>query len=106
MLLDVQHVKKSYDGIDILTDVSFHLEEKQKAAVVGINGAGKTTLLRQITGEEEPDSGTVILPQDIRVGYLAQHQEFDRNVTIHEAVYMVNRELLDCERQIRVEPHL
>ncbi len=101
MLLDVQHVKKSYDGIDILTDVSFHLEEKQKAAVVGINGAGKTTLLRQITGEEEPDSGTVILPQDIRVGYLAQHQEFDRNVTIHEAVYMVNRELLDCERQIR-----
>ena len=60
MLLDVQHIAKSYDGIDILTDVSFHLEEKQKAAIVGINGAGKTTLLRQIVGEEEPDRGNII----------------------------------------------
>ena len=72
MLLDVQHIKKSYDGVDILTDVSFHIEEKMKAAIVGINGAGKTTLLRMIVGEEEPDGGSVILPKETRVGYLAQ----------------------------------
>ncbi len=101
MLLDVQHIAKSYDGTDILTDVSFHLEEKQKAAIVGINGAGKTTLLRQIVGEEEPDRGQVIFPKELRIGYLAQYQDFDLNSTIYRAVFEVNRELLSLESSIR-----
>ncbi|MBQ6469636.1 MAG: ABC-F family ATP-binding cassette domain-containing protein [Lachnospiraceae bacterium] len=101
MLLDVQHIAKSYNGTDILTDVSFHLEEKQKAAIVGINGAGKTTLLRQIVGEEEPDRGQVIFPKELRIGYLAQYQDFDLNSTIYRAVFEVNRELLSLESSIR-----
>ncbi|MBE5997724.1 MAG: ABC-F family ATP-binding cassette domain-containing protein [Lachnospiraceae bacterium] len=101
MLLDVQHIAKSYDGIDILTDVSFHLEEKQKAAIVGINGAGKTTLLRQIVGEEEPDRGNIIFPKELRIGYLAQYQDFDLNTTIYRAVFEVNQELLSLENSIR-----
>ena len=101
MLLDVQHIAKSYDGIGILTDVSFHLEEKQKAAIVGINGAGKTTLLRQITGEEEPDRGQIVFPKELRIGYLAQHQAFDLHETIYNSVFEVNQELLSLESSIR-----
>ena len=101
MLLDVQHIAKSYDGIDILKDVSFHLEEKMKAAIVGMNGAGKTTLLRQIVGEEEPDRGNVIFPKELRIGYLAQYQDFDLHTTIYRAVFEVNQELLSLENAIR-----
>ena len=101
MLLDVQHIQKSYDGTDVLRDVSFHLEEKQKAAIVGINGAGKTTLLRQITGEEEPDAGSIILSKETRIGYLAQYQEFESDATIYRAVFEVNQELLTCEKALR-----
>ena len=100
MLLTVSHLTKSYDGTDILTDVSFHLGEREKAAIVGINGAGKTTLLRQITGEEEPDAGTVTLARGTTLGYLAQHQEYTAGGTIYNAVYEVNQALLSVSRRM------
>ena len=61
----------------IVKNGSFHIEEHEKAALVGVNGAGKTTLLKMIVGELPPDGGSVTLSRDKTLGYLAQHQEMD-----------------------------
>ena len=101
MLLDVQRITKSYDGETILQDVSFHLEEREKAAIVGINGAGKTTLLRIIVGEETADDGICVFSRDCVTGYLAQHQDYRGEGTIYRAVYEVNGTLLALEDEMR-----
>ena len=74
MILNVANLNKTFVGKQILKDVCFHIEDKEKAAIVGINGSGKTTLIKCILGEEEPDdSNTVIaLAKGKKIGYLAQ----------------------------------
>ena len=64
MILDCQNICKAFGTDVILDNISFHLEEKEKMAIVGINGAGKTTLLKIIMGEESADSGQVIVSKD------------------------------------------
>ncbi|MCD8151121.1 MAG: ABC-F family ATP-binding cassette domain-containing protein [Clostridiales bacterium] len=101
MILSCQHISKSF-GIDpVLKDVSFHVEDNEKAAVVGINGAGKTTLLKIIMRELEPDEGVVTVAKEKTIGYLAQHQEIDGTSTIYGEVLEAKRELIDMEAQIR-----
>ena len=56
----------------MLKDVSFHLEDKEKAAIVGVNGSGKTTLLRCILGIEEADEGSIAFSKEKKMDYLAQ----------------------------------
>ena len=75
MLLACYHIQKSFGTNVILRDASFHIEEKEKAAIVGINGAGKSTLLKLIVGLEDADGGEIILAKGKTIGYLAQHQE-------------------------------
>ena len=82
MILDCQNICKSFGTDVILNNISFHLEEKEKMAIVGINGAGKTTLLKIIMGEEEADSGQVIISKDRTIGYLSQYQESNYNTTV------------------------
>ncbi|MDY2855422.1 MAG: ABC-F family ATP-binding cassette domain-containing protein [Oliverpabstia sp.] len=74
MILNIANLNKTYVGKQILKGVTFHIEDKEKAAIVGINGSGKTTLIKCILGEEEPDdSETVIaLSKGKKIGYLAQ----------------------------------
>ena len=67
MILDCQNICKSFGTDVILNNISFHLEEKEKMAIVGINGAGKTTLLKIIMGEEEADSGHNLKGQNHRL---------------------------------------
>ena len=64
MILSVQNISKEFTENKVLENISFHIEDYEKAAVVGINGAGKTTLLRIIVGEMSPDSGLVALSKD------------------------------------------
>ena len=97
MILSVNNLNKSYDGRDILRDVSFHIEAHDKLAITGINGAGKTTLLKLIIGEERPDGGTVVIPKDVRIGYLSQIPDITSDRTIYEEVLSVKQELLDIE---------
>jgi ATP-binding cassette subfamily F protein 3 len=84
-----------------LKNVSFHIEDHEKAAIVGINGAGKTTLLRIIVGEMTPDDGQVVLAKDKTLGYLAQNSTVDTSHTIYEELLSVKADLLRLEEKIR-----
>ena len=72
MILNVSMLSKAYVGKSVLKDVSFHLEDKEKAAIVGVNGSGKTTLLRCILGIEEADEGSIAFSKEKKMDYLAQ----------------------------------
>lgn len=80
MILSCQNICKSFGEKVILHDASFHIEEREKAALIGNNGAGKTTLLRIIMQELSADSGSVVLARDKNIGYLAQYQDI-RGIT-------------------------
>ncbi len=101
MILSCQNICKSFQEKNILKNVSFHIEDQDKAAIVGINGAGKTTLLRIITGEIAADEGNVTLSKNKSFGYLAQHQSVDSNNTIYNELLTVKQELIDLEARIR-----
>ena len=81
MILSCQNISKAFGTECIVTQASFHIEDHEKAAIVGINGAGKTTLLRMIVGELEPDSGVVALAKGKTFGYLEQHQDIHGDQT-------------------------
>ena len=101
MLLSCQNVNKAFHEKVIFQDCSFHIEEYEKAAIVGINGAGKTTLLRILVGELEPDSGQVVLGKDTTFGYLPQNAAVDGEKTIYEELLEVKRDVLELEERIR-----
>ncbi len=101
MILACQNIEKSFDGVTILQDASFHIEEREKAALVGINGAGKSTLFRIIVGELAPDNGQVILAKGKTLGYLAQHQEMENQLTIYDCLLQVKQHILDMEIRMR-----
>ena len=86
ILLSAQNLSKTYTERAVLNDVSFFLNEGDRVGIVGINGTGKSTLLRILAGAEEPDSGTVVRANGIRVSYLPQIPEFDDHGTVLEQV--------------------
>ena len=101
MILSCQGICKSFGDKVILKDASFHIEEREKAALVGSNGAGKTTLLRIIMHELSADSGTVVLAKDSRIGYLAQYQDIQGHRTIYEELLTTKQHILDMEQRMR-----
>lgn len=101
MLLSCSNISKAFLEVPVLKDISFHLEDYDKAAIVGINGAGKTTLLRIIMKELAPDTGIVTVAKDKSVGYLAQNQNVDSENTIYDELLSVKADLIRMEEQIR-----
>ncbi len=101
MILSCQNLSKAFADTSILKNVSFHIEDYEKAALVGKNGVGKTTLLRIIVGRMQPDEGTVAFAKDKTFGYLAQNDAVDTENTIYEELLSVKRELIRLEQRIR-----
>lgn len=101
MILSCQNISKSFGTDEILKNVSFHIEENEKAAVVGINGAGKSTLLKIIMKQENPDEGDVTLAKDKTIGYLAQYQDVSGHHTIYEEVLDSKRDIIEMEERLR-----
>lgn len=101
MILACQNISKSFGTDEILKNVSFHIEENEKAAIVGINGAGKSTLLKIIMKQETADEGNVILAKDRTIGYLSQYQDISGDNTIYEEILDSKRELIQMEEQLR-----
>ena len=84
----------------MLKDVSFHLNEGDKAALIGANGCGKTTLLKIIMGIEHPDSGSVTFSKDLSVGYLPQNALLDSQRSMYDEVLSVKQDMIDMEKDI------
>ena len=101
MILSCQSICKSFGEKVILNDASFHIEEREKAALIGNNGAGKTTLLRIIMEEISADSGQVVLMKDKKIGYLAQYQEIKGHRTIYEELLSTKQYIIDMEDRMR-----
>ncbi len=101
MILSCNRISKTFGTDLILSEVSFHIEDHEKAAIVGINGAGKSTLLKIIVGELTADSGEVVLSKGKTMGYLAQHQDLESNRSLYEELREVKRPIIEMEQQIR-----
>ena len=101
MVLACQNISKSYGITEILNNINFHIEAKEKLAIVGINGAGKSTLLKIIMNEEEADEGQIVIGKDISIGYLAQHQNIYYDKTIYEELLSVKQDVITLQEQIR-----
>ena len=101
MILACNNISKSFGIDEVIKNASFHIEEREKAAIVGINGAGKTTLLRIIMGEYSADSGEEVIAKDRTIGYLAQHQNLSGDNTIYDELLSVKQDIIDLERKIR-----
>jgi ATP-binding cassette subfamily F protein 3 len=101
MILSCQGICKSFGEKVILNDASFHIEEREKTALIGNNGAGKTTLLRIIMEEISADSGQVVLMKDKKIGYLAQYQEIKGHRTIYEELLSTKQYIIDMEDRMR-----
>ena len=101
MILSCQGISKSFCEKVILNDASFHIEEREKAALIGNNGAGKTTLLRIIMNEISADSGQVVLMKDKKIGYLAQYQDVSGHRTVYEELLTTKQYIIDMEDRMR-----
>ena len=101
MILSCQGISKSFGEKVILDDASFHIEEREKAALIGNNGAGKTTLLRIIMNEIPADSGQTVLMKDKKIGYLAQYQDIKGHLTIYQELLSTKQYIIDMENRLR-----
>ena len=101
MVLSCNNLSKAFLDEPLFSGGSFRIEEKEKAAIVGINGAGKSTLLKILIGELPPDTGEVILAKGKTIGYLAQHQDLSTDRTIFEEVLQAKQDVLALEQEIR-----
>ena len=101
MILSCHNLSKTFGEQKIVAGGSFHIEDREKAALVGINGAGKYTILKMLVGELAPDDGTVTLAKGKTMGYLAQHQDMHSGHTIFEEVETARSDLLEMEQEIR-----
>ncbi len=101
MILSCQNIQKAFVGNEVLKEISFHIEDHEKAAIVGINGAGKSTLLKIIVGEMAADDGQVILGKGKSLGYLSQNAGLSDDNTIYEELLSVKQDLIALEHKIR-----
>ncbi|WP_154886381.1 ribosomal protection-like ABC-F family protein [Longibaculum muris] len=101
MILACSSLKKSFQGNDLLKDITFKIEDHDKIAIIGVNGAGKTTLLRILCEEESYDSGDIFKSKDVVIGYLSQHNTLDPTLSIYDALLDVFKPLIQKEKRIR-----
>ena len=105
MILACHNIEKSFGDHLIVRNGSFHIEDGEKAALVGINGAGKSTILKMIIGEEPLDDGNVVLSKGKTIGYLAQHQSLIPGGTIYEELKTAKADIIEMEEKIRAIEH-
>src|SRR5262249_22172206 len=101
-MLQVQHLRKSYGAVTVISDVSFILNDNQHVGLIGPNGVGKSTLLRCIIGAEQPDAGTIVTsPPGLSIGYLAQAFGDLGERSVGEVVAAARPDVLQAERELQ-----
>ncbi len=101
MILSCNNISKAFVENTVLKNISFHVEERERAAIIGNNGAGKSTLLKIIMKELAPDEGEVIISKNKTIGYLAQHQNLVGNQSIYEELLSVKEDIINLEKRMR-----
>lgn len=101
MILSCNDLSKYFGEDELFAGCSFHIEDHEKAAIVGDNGTGKTTLLKMLLGLESHDSGTVTFAKDKTIGYLAQYQEIALHNTIYDELLSTKQKVIDMENTLR-----
>lgn len=101
MILACSHIGKDFNDVPLFSDVTFHINENERAALVGSNGAGKTTLLRIIVGELNADFGEITTAKDKTIGYLPQQQGYHSENSIYEELLEVKADIVELDRSIR-----
>ena len=100
MLLNVSNVSKAFGPDHILTGVTMRVDAREKVALVGRNGTGKTTLLKILTGQYEPDTGTVNLARGARIGYLRQEAPIEEGMTVLQAAQLSKADQIEMRRRL------
>lgn len=101
MLIECSNITKSFQGIPLLKDITFKIDDHDKVAVIGVNGAGKTTILKIISGEEDYDSGDLFCNKELSLGYLKQQHDLDMNKTVYDIGLDVFAPLIAIENRLR-----
>ncbi len=99
-MISVDQLVVSFGGFELLKKISFLVTPKDRIGLAGKNGAGKSTLLKIIAGQQEPSEGSVVVPKDIRVGYLPQHMAVADSHTVFEETRKAFDEILQIKNQI------
>ena len=103
ILLQLNHITKSFDGEDIFNDVNFEVKSGERIGIVGRNGAGKSTLMKIIAGVEDYDSGHISKVKDLKLGYLTQQMTLDTEQTVFEAMSQPFEYIISLEERMREE---
>ena len=101
MIFQMSHVRKSFLDENLIKDATFRIEEREKAALVGVNGAGKTTLFRIIAGELLPDGGECVFGKEVRLGYLKQVIDLDSDMTVYLEAMRSKDHVMALEKEMR-----
>lgn len=101
MILSCSSLTKSFQGIDVLKDITFKIEKHDKLAIIGVNGAGKSTLLRILQKEENYDTGELNMVKNIQIGYLSQEHVFDLDKSIYATLEEPFESLIQIEGRLR-----
>ena len=85
-MIRVENLTKSFGGQILFDEIAFSINPKQRVGLVGKNGHGKTTLFKLIAGEEQPDSGSIVVPKNYRIVYVQQHLAFSADTALKEGM--------------------
>lgn len=101
MILSCNDINKSFGITNVLTNISFNINEKDKVALVGVNGAGKSTLFKIIVGELSKDSGDITMPKNTKIGYFSQSLSLNEENTLFDELLTVFSHIIDMEFKLR-----
>ena len=99
-MISINSLTVSYGGFTLLNDINFHISENDKIGLVGKNGAGKSTILKLICGLQNPTSGKVALPADVKIGYLPQIMEHHRGRTVIDEAMTAFADMFELESEL------
>lgn len=101
ILLQAEHIEKTYGIETILQDISLQIQTGERVGLVGVNGAGKSTLMKILAGELSYDSGTIRIPKEVSLGYLAQNGGLESERSIWDEMLSVFTHLQQEEKELR-----
>ena len=97
--LTVENISKSFGERTLFENISFGINKDQKIAFIAKNGSGKTCIMKIINGEDEPDTGQVVVRKDIKMSFLSQDHNLQDELTIEESIFASDNEVLKVIEQ-------